>query len=86
MEKREFRYADKVQQLIRSNRFMALAVTAYYLYIAMLLTASVVRGERSIGFCGLIGGMVAVMLLITWAMYLKNKKSAKMRYFVVIGQ
>ena len=26
----EFQFADKTQQLIRSNRFMAVAVTAYF--------------------------------------------------------
>ena len=58
MEQKEFLFADKVQQLIRTNRFMAIAVTAYYMYIAALLTVSVIRGERTIGFCGLIGVMV----------------------------
>ena len=37
MEQKEFRYADKVEQLMRTNQFMTLAYTAYYLYIMVLL-------------------------------------------------
>lgn len=86
MEQKEFLFADKVQQLIRTNRFMAIAVTAYYMYIAALLAVSVIRGERTIGFCGLIGVMVGIMLLITWIVFLRNKKSTRMKWVILVGQ
>lgn len=81
----EFQYADKTEQLIRTNRFMAIAVTAYFLYVIALLTVSVMRGERSMGFCGMIGGLVVVTLCATWFSFLRNKKSTKMKYIVLIG-
>ena len=84
--KKEFQFADKTQQLIRANRFLAIAVTAYFMYIIALLAVSVLRGERSLGFCGLIGTMVVITLLITWIAFLKNKKSTKMRYVALVGQ
>ena len=85
MEKKQFLYADKTEQLIRANQFTALSNTVYYIYIAMLLTASVIRGERSIGFCGFIGVLVAVSLVVTWVLFARNKKSARMKYFAMIG-
>ncbi len=81
----EFLFADKVQQLIRANRFTALANTVYYIYIALLLTVSVIRGERSLGFCGFIGVLVAISLIVTWILFARNKKSTKLKYFTMIG-
>ena len=82
----EFQFADKVEQLIRTNRFMAIAITAYFVYVIALLAVSVMRGERSLGFCGLIGVMVVITLAVTWFAYLKNKKSTKMKYIMLVGQ
>ena len=50
METKKFLYADKEQQLIRANKCMALANTAYYLYVMVMLAISVMQGVRSTGF------------------------------------
>ncbi len=82
----EFRFADKTEQLIRSNQFMAISVTAYFLYVLALLGVSVMRGERSPGFCGLIATLVGITLFVTWVAFLRNKKSKRMKYVTLIGQ
>ena len=82
----EFQFADKTQQLIRSNRFMAVAVTAYFLYVLALLAVSVIRGERSLGLCGMIASLVTLVLAITWIAFLKNNKSTKLKYITLVGQ
>ena len=79
----QFKFADKTQQYIRANGFLVLANTIYYVYIALLLTASVIRGERSLGLCGFIGTIVGVSLLIIWFAYLRNRKTTKMRYIAL---
>ncbi len=86
MEKKAFRYADKVEQLMRTNQFMVLANTAYYMYIVVLLAVSVLRQERSLGFCGMIGVMVFTTLAISWIIFLRNRKSTKMKYILLAGQ
>ena len=86
MVQKEFRYADKVEQLMRTNNFMMLAYTAYYVYIMALLLTSFLRGERSIGLCGMIGTMAIIALLVSWIVYLRNKKSTRLRYVQLIGQ
>ena len=86
MEKNGFRYADKVEQLIRTNKFMMLAYTAYYLYIMALLLTSVIRGERSAGLCGMIGVMAVLSLVVSWIVFIKNKKSKPLKYIQLVGQ
>ena len=75
----EFRYADKEQQLIRTNSFVALANTVYYAYVMLMLVASLVRGERSPGFCGMIAVIALVSLAVLWIVFLRNKKSTLFR-------
>jgi len=85
MEKRAFLYADKEQQLIRANQFMALANTTYYLYVMAMLVLSVMQGVRSVGFAGLIAVLVVIALAITWIVFKRNPKSTKMRYIILFG-
>lgn len=86
MENKSYRYADKVEQLIRTNQFMMLAYTAYYLYIMALLLVSVLRGERSVGLCGMIGVMAVISLAVSWIVFLRNKKSTRLKYVQLVGQ
>ena len=86
MEQKEFRYADKVEQLRKTNNFMMLAYTAYYAYIMALLLTSFLRGERSLGLCGMIGVMAVISLVVSWIVYLVNKKSTRLKYVQLVGQ
>ena len=85
MNTKEFLYADKEQQLIRANRFMALANTSYYLYVMVMLVLSVMQGVRSVGFAGLIATLVVIALTVTWIVYKRNPKSTKMKYIAIVG-
>lgn len=86
MENKGFRYADKAEQLQRTNNFMMLAYTAYYLYIMALLATSFFRGERSLGLCGMTGVMALISLAISWIVFLRNKKSRRLKYVQLVGQ
>ena len=83
--KSEFRFSDKTQQLLRANRFLVLANTTYYIYMAALLAVSVAVGERSVGFCGFIGVLVALSMAVMWTVYLRNRKTTKMKYIILVG-
>lgn len=85
MGTKEFRFADKEQQLIRANRFMAIANTTYYLYVMVMLVISVMQGVRSTGFASLIGIMVVIALSVTWIVYKRNPRSTKMKYIIIVG-
>ncbi len=82
---RQYMYAEKDNQLIRANGFMALANTIYYIYVMCMLGVSVWRGERSVGFCGLIAVMVMIALVAIWISYKKNPSSRIMKWFALVG-
>lgn len=82
----EFLYADKSEQLRRTNNFMVVAYTAYYVYIMALLATSFFRGERSLGLCGMIGVMALLATIVSWIVYLRNKKSTRLKYIQLVGQ
>lgn len=80
-----FIYADKGQQFIRANRFMILASTIYYLYMAVLLGISVAVGLRSMGFVGLIFTMMAITIVLNLVIFKRNPKSKVLRYLLLAG-
>ena len=82
---KEFQYADKTQQLIRTNRFMAIALTCYYAYMIILLVASIATGIRTAGFAGMIVALILISLATTWLIYKRNPRSTRMRYVLLIG-
>ena len=82
----EFRYADKTQQLIRTNNFMMLAYTAFYVYILALMGVSYIRAERTLGLIGMIGSMAVIASTVSWIVYLRNKKSTRLKYVLMAGQ
>ena len=86
MEQKEFRYADKVEQLRRTNNFMVIAYTAFYVYVLALMGVSLARGERSLGLCGMIGTMAIIASVVSWIVYLRNKKSTRLKYVQLVGQ
>lgn len=80
-----FLYADKKQQLIRANRFLMLGYIVYYLYIGLMLITSLTRGERSLGYCAMIGIMIAVALAVILLIMKKNPASPKLKYISLVG-
>ena len=80
-----FVYADKVQQLIRANRFLMFASTCYYLYVMALLAVSVAFGIRSLSFVGYIASMAVTVLAVTWIIFKRNNKSTRLKYVVLAG-
>lgn len=88
MENKNSRFllADKTEQLLHANRFMVIAITTYFVYVFALLAISVMRGERSLGFAGLIGFCIVITLAVIWISYLRNKKGKRMRYLALAGQ
>ena len=80
-----FLYADKKQQLIRANRFLVIGYVVYYACIMAMLVASLIRNERTLGYCGMIGTLVLISLAVTVIMYKVNSASPKLRYISLIG-
>ena len=82
---KQFLYSDKRQQLMRANRFLVIGYVVYYLYVMLMLVTSYSRGERSLGYCGMIGVMVLISLAVDLIIFKIKPDSNKLRYVSLIG-
>ncbi len=82
---KEFLYADKTQQLIRGNRFLMIGYIVYYAAVMFMLLASLMRNERTPGFCGMIGAMVLVCVITIVLLIRKNPAHPRLRYIALAG-
>lgn len=85
MEKKAFLYADKKEQLRRTNRFLTIGYVVYYLYVMLMLGTSLARGERSLGYCGMIGVMVLVSLAVNLIILKVRPYTPKLKYISLIS-
>lgn len=82
---REFLYADKAEQIKRTNRFLAIGVIVYYVWVLGLVWIATFRGIRSTGYAGMITVLVLLFTGTAILYYKKDQSSTKMRYIVAIG-
>ncbi len=84
-ERTDFRYADRDAQIQRTNRFMVVGYVIYYLAALVVVWISGFRGFRSMGYCGMLTGIVAVSSIIPMILYGRDKKSPKIKYYAFAG-
>lgn len=85
MEKREFLYADKTEQLSRANHFLTIGFIIYYVFVLGIVITACMRGVRSVGYTGAICIIVLLSLVTTAVFYSKNKADARVRYIAFVG-
>lgn len=83
--KREFLYADKREQLKRSNRFLMIGFIVFYTAVLVSIIAAGVSGWRSMGYTVLVSGLTIATFLVDLVMYLKDKGDARLRYWSMGG-
>ncbi len=83
--KREFLYADKREQLKRSNRFLMIGFIVFYTAVLVSIIAAGVSGWRSMGYTVLVSGLTIATFLVDLVMYLKDKGDARLRYWSMAG-
>lgn len=84
-EKNEFIYADKKQQLIRANRFLMIGYLVYYLYVIVLMWASVAAGLRSVELSATISVITIIAMLSVIIVRKRKPDSVKLKYIALIG-
>ena len=84
-KEKKFKYANKQEQLIRANRFLAVGYSIYYVYIMGIIVLSYLRGEHSFKFMLGICGVSAFCAIGVWLGYRSKKESIKLRSFALIG-
>lgn len=85
METKKFRYADKNEQLIRTNRLLVLNFGVFYSMVLAVLAASLINGERTMGFCGAIAVIMIVSLLSIGLFFRINQKDARIKWVALVA-
>lgn len=82
MEK-TFEYASKEAQLRRSNRFIVVGFSIFYLANIIFLWVGYIRGERTIGFAGAISILIVFNMILTIVLGRKLRNSIKFKYILL---
>ncbi len=85
MEEKRFLYADKKQQIMKSNRMLILGYVVFYLFVSAILVTACLRGVRSVGYTMMLEMVIVVIILVTAILYRRNRSDVKIRYVASIG-
>ena len=85
MEEKKYRYADRSEQIKRTNRFMTLGYLIFYVVVVAIIWISGLRGFRSLGYCGMLTAIIATSATVTSAMFLKDKGNINIKYIAFVG-
>lgn len=84
-EQKSYRYADRREQIKRTNRFMALGYLVFYLVVIAIVWISGLRGFRSMGYCMMLSCVVLAATAVTMFLYVKKPDNRNVKYFAFIG-
>lgn len=81
---KKHRYADKAEQLKRANRALLIGLMIFFVAIFATVGIAAARGIRSIGFTSFVFGICIVGIIVLFAVFLKNKSSASLKYIMLV--
>lgn len=84
MTEKLFRYADKGAQNKSVNKFMLISTAILNVFTFIVIIVSYTMGNQSLTYTIWSGVVMAIACLGGLFFYLKNKQSAKIRYFMLI--
>ncbi len=82
---KKYVYAEKEQQIVRTNKMIVTGNAVFYFIILILVWISTYRGIRSIGYAGAITGIILVITINALVFYLKKPESPVIKYSSFIG-
>jgi methyl-accepting chemotaxis protein len=84
-EDKKYLYADKTEQIKRANNFLSVGFVVFYVFVLGIVWIACVRGVRSVGFTGLLTGIIVISCVGTIVLYQRKKTDVKVRYLATIG-
>ena len=84
-EEKNYLYADRDEQKKRTNRFMVLGYIVFYLVVLLVVWISYVRGYRTLGYCTMFSGIVAVFAIVPLILLKKNPAKDNLKYIAFAG-
>lgn len=84
-EEQKYLYADKREQLKRANQFLTIGFIVFYVFVLGVIFTACARGVRSVGYTVMVTIVIALTILITFILFLRDKSDVKIRYIATIG-
>lgn len=81
----KYRYAEKTEQIARTNRFLTTGIAIYYVWILAIIWVATIRGIRSFGFSAAITAVIIIASVIEGIDFAKNHASLKSKYIASAG-
>ena len=84
-EQKSFKYADRNEQIRLTNQFMVIGYLIYYLTALLMVWISKIRGFRTLGYCIMLSGVVAVSFFLPLLLLRIRPSSKKVKWYSFIG-
>lgn len=82
---KKYIYSDKISQLKRTNRCLAIGYTIFYVYLTILNVVFCLHGHATVTFLGIITAFEFINLLGIWISVLKKPASTHIKEFSMIS-
>ena len=81
----QFSYANKSEQVKKINQYMSLSMMLFDALILLVVTISVIQGNRSLGYGVMLAAIMVVTCVTCFVMVKKNPGTGKMKYVAFVG-
>lgn len=81
----QFKYANKKEQIKKINKYMSTSMILFDALIMLVVTISVIQGNRTLGYGVTLGVIMAITILTCVVMVRRNQGTKKMKYVAFIG-
>ena len=80
-----FTYANKSEQIKKINRYMATSMIIFDALIMLVVTISVLHGNRTLGYACMLGTIMVATVVTCMVMVIRNPGTRKMKYVAFVG-
>lgn len=81
----QFAYANKSEQIKKINRYMVISMVIFDALIMLVVTISVIQGNRSLGYASMLGAIMVATIVTCLVMVIRNPGTRKMKYVAFVG-
>ena len=81
----QFKYANKKEQIKKINKYMSTSMILFDALIMLVVTISVIQGNRTLGYGVTLGVIMVITILTCIVMVRRNPGTKKMKYVAFIG-
>lgn len=85
IKEKQYRYAEKREQLKKANTFLTLGYLVFYLTMLIVVWIATFRGVRTLGYSLLLTAIVVIALSVTRVMDFKMPGNTYTKYVALVG-